>query len=267
LTERTACWWPLDVETLEVTDRGADVIVEANPGGRVVERHDDGTETTWAELLVWEPPNRVVASWRPPAEDLPATEVEFRVSEERPGLTRVVVEHRGWERLGAEAKSRRAVAETVWTTVIRAFERAATDSEVHRAFASSLQEQVRLALGQPARTSVETTRMIDAAHAARWHAGQVAPASARDCWLVACAYVSAGCSESALTQAAHAVSVAEAGSDAADRTYAADAMARALAGAGRADEAAAWQTRAESALTYVVDADRGRILDDLAVGT
>ncbi len=91
-------WWP--VEPLSIGGaRVRDVTVEQRVGGRIYETWDDGTTVDWGEVLAWEPPGRFVMSWLP----TPApTEVELAFTALGPGLTRVTVEHRGWEHLTAE---------------------------------------------------------------------------------------------------------------------------------------------------------------------
>jgi uncharacterized protein YndB with AHSA1/START domain len=88
-------WWPLRPFSCG-PERVRDVVFERGAGGRVYEVWDDGTTVTWGELLAWEPPHRFVMTWRmTPAE----TEVELRFRPLGPSLTRVEVEHRGWEAL------------------------------------------------------------------------------------------------------------------------------------------------------------------------
>ena len=91
-------WWP--VERLSVgKERVRDVTVEQRLGGRIYETWDDGTTVDWGEVIVWEPPARMVLSWlNTPV----ATEVELAFTALGPDLTRVAVEHRGWEHLTAE---------------------------------------------------------------------------------------------------------------------------------------------------------------------
>jgi uncharacterized protein YndB with AHSA1/START domain len=91
-------WWP--VEPLSIGgDRVRDVTVEQRLGGRVYETWDDGTTADWGEVVAWEPPGRLVLSWT----NTPApTEVELSFTALGPGLTRVAVEHRGWENLTDE---------------------------------------------------------------------------------------------------------------------------------------------------------------------
>ena len=73
--------------------------IERHDGGRVYETWQDGTEVDWGELLVWEPPARLVMTWNMTPV---VTEVELTFAELGPALTRVSVEHRGWERLTEE---------------------------------------------------------------------------------------------------------------------------------------------------------------------
>jgi hypothetical protein len=90
-------WWPLQPMSFG-RERVRDVTFETRVGGRVYETWDDGTTVDWGELSVWEPPERFVMSWL----NTPApTEVEFTFRAEGPALTRVEVEHRGWEALTA----------------------------------------------------------------------------------------------------------------------------------------------------------------------
>jgi Activator of Hsp90 ATPase homolog 1-like protein len=94
-------WWPVQPFSAG-KDRVRDVTIEQRPGGRVYETWDDGTEINWGTVTTWEPPARFVMTWA----GTPApTEVEFTFAELGPALTRVVVEHRGWEALTDEQLS------------------------------------------------------------------------------------------------------------------------------------------------------------------
>ena len=73
------------------------------PGGRVFETWQDGTEVDWGEVLAWEPPARFVMTWNMAAA---VTEVELTFTVLGPALTRVAVEHRGWEQLTEEELAR-----------------------------------------------------------------------------------------------------------------------------------------------------------------
>ena len=91
-------WWPVQPFSAG-KDRVRDVTIEPRAGGRVYETWQDGTTVTWGELLAWEPPERLVMTWTfTPA----PTEVELTFKALGPALTRVCVEHRGWEALSEE---------------------------------------------------------------------------------------------------------------------------------------------------------------------
>jgi uncharacterized protein YndB with AHSA1/START domain len=87
-------WWPLQLS--RGRDRVRDVTVEPRSGGRVFETWDDGTTVDWGELTVWAPPERLVMTWTSTPRP---TEVELTFQSVGPTLTRVAVEHRGWENL------------------------------------------------------------------------------------------------------------------------------------------------------------------------
>jgi hypothetical protein len=91
-------WWPVQPFSAG-KDRVRDVTIERRQAGRVYETWDDGTEVDWGTLTAWEPPRRFVMTWN----GTPAlTEVEFTFAALGPALTRVAVEHRGWDALTDE---------------------------------------------------------------------------------------------------------------------------------------------------------------------
>lgn len=88
-------WWPVHPFSAG-QDKVRAVTVEPRLGGRVYETWQDGTEVSWGELLAWDPPRGFTMTWT----DTPApTEVELSFIALGRALTRVVVEHRGWEAL------------------------------------------------------------------------------------------------------------------------------------------------------------------------
>ena len=95
-------WWPA-VPFSAGQDRVRDVTVEQRAGGRVYETWADGTELDWGELLAWDPPERFVMTW---AQTPVPTEVELSFAALGPALTRVTVEHRGWEAMTDEQLAR-----------------------------------------------------------------------------------------------------------------------------------------------------------------
>ena len=92
-------WWPVQPFS-RGGDRVRDVVVERHLGGRVHEVWEDGTESDWGVLLAWDPPHRFVMTWN--HTEASSTEVELTFRALGPSLTRVSVEHRGWERLTPE---------------------------------------------------------------------------------------------------------------------------------------------------------------------
>jgi hypothetical protein len=90
-----SAWWPVQPFSAG-KDQVRDVTVEQRVGGRVYETWQDGTVVDWGVLLVWQPPHRFTMTWT----GAPApTEVELTFTALGPALTRVAVEHRGWESL------------------------------------------------------------------------------------------------------------------------------------------------------------------------
>jgi uncharacterized protein YndB with AHSA1/START domain len=80
--------------------------LEPEVGGWIVDRGTDGSECRWARVLTFDPPHRLVFSWRigPDwrlvVDDANASEVEVTFTPADGGGTRVVLEHRHLERHG-----------------------------------------------------------------------------------------------------------------------------------------------------------------------
>ncbi len=91
-------WWPSETHSLS-HDAVRDVVFEGQVGGQVYEVDADGAKHYWADVLVWEPPHRLVLGWNVGEHRSEPTEVEVRFSAFEDGAgTRVELEHRGWER-------------------------------------------------------------------------------------------------------------------------------------------------------------------------
>lgn len=81
-------------------------VLEPHIGGTVYDIGTDGSRCTWARVLAYEPPHRLVISWdispRWQLESDPdhTSEVEIRFTAEAPERTRVVLEHRHLDRHG-----------------------------------------------------------------------------------------------------------------------------------------------------------------------
>lgn len=112
-TRRIGDWWPVETHSIG-GDSVVAVVLEERVGGRLFERSRDGEEADWADVLVWEPPSRVVLRWRVNPDREP-TEVEVRFTPDADG-TRVDLEHRGWERTGDEEG--RAHYDSGWNAVL-----------------------------------------------------------------------------------------------------------------------------------------------------
>ena len=93
------------------------VALEPRLGGRIYERGTDGTEHEWGEITVWEPPERLGYLWHLLRDRADATDVEISFRAHGSG-TRVEIEHRGWERLGADADLWRTRNQVGWSTLL-----------------------------------------------------------------------------------------------------------------------------------------------------
>ena len=88
-------WWPLQPFSMG-KERIREVTFERELGGRVYETWHDDSEHDWGRVLIWEPHDRFAMSWNITGTP---TEVEVRFSTEGQNVTRVDLEHRGWENL------------------------------------------------------------------------------------------------------------------------------------------------------------------------
>ena len=115
-TGRISDWWPADHTVSGEADLS--VVLEARRGGRIFERTSAGLEYDWGEVTVWEPPRRFGYLWHLRRDRADATDVEIRFIDRGDGTTRVEIEHRGWERLGAEAETWRDRNHGGWATLL-----------------------------------------------------------------------------------------------------------------------------------------------------
>ncbi|HWD26444.1 MAG TPA: SRPBCC family protein [Rhizomicrobium sp.] len=100
--------------------------IEPRVGGRWYTLHDDGREVVVGHVRAWEPPSRFVFSWEISAEWKPdatvASEVEVLFVAEGPKQTRVTLEHRDFEALGAEGGEKmRSEVGSGWPTIMDLF--------------------------------------------------------------------------------------------------------------------------------------------------
>ncbi|MBU3064735.1 SRPBCC family protein [Nocardia sp. NEAU-G5] len=105
-------WWPrthhLGTGTL------AEVIVEPQVGGRLVNRETDGTECPWGTVLIWSPPGHFAFSWdisldwKHQPDRARTSRVDITFSAAGPDRTRVTLVHSGLENHGDGWESMRA---------------------------------------------------------------------------------------------------------------------------------------------------------------
>jgi uncharacterized protein YndB with AHSA1/START domain len=111
-TNGITSWWPLASHSYG-GEKAKAAVFEGREGGRVYERQEDGTEADWAEVVTWEPPNRFLLDWK-----ICPSEVEVRFTDVGEGVTRVDLEHRGWERAGEGAEAMRENYAGGWDKVL-----------------------------------------------------------------------------------------------------------------------------------------------------
>jgi uncharacterized protein YndB with AHSA1/START domain len=119
-------WWPRThgIGATPVKES----ILEPFVGGRWYARHEDGAEVVVGHVLVWQPAERLVvtweisADWKPDPRPAFTSEVEVRFTAEAGGRTRVDLEHRNFERLGAAGGEKmRKDVDGGWPTLLDLF--------------------------------------------------------------------------------------------------------------------------------------------------
>src|SRR5580700_6661088 len=102
-------WWPRSHSIGEAPLKTA--VIERRQGGRWYGLLENGTEAEWGDVLAWEPPKRLLLAWRIGADwtydSSLLTEVEVTFTPEA-GATRVELEHRLLENMGAAGEGARA---------------------------------------------------------------------------------------------------------------------------------------------------------------
>ena len=117
-------WWPrkgtIGTSPLKTAT------IEPRLGGRWYETGEDGSEATVGQILLWDPPNRFIVSWdinhRWKPDTTVGSEVEVRFTIEGPDATLVELEHRRFERMGAEGgASLRKDVDGGWPGILERF--------------------------------------------------------------------------------------------------------------------------------------------------
>ena len=127
-TAKISRWWPADHTV--TGEPGLDVVLEPRVGGRIFERTAAGAEHEWGEITAWEPPRRLGYLWHLRRDRADATEVEITFVD-LGGLTRVDIEHRGWEHLGAQGPGWREANRDGWSTLLPHFVQLIETETVH----------------------------------------------------------------------------------------------------------------------------------------
>jgi len=103
-------------------------IIEPFVGGRWYTRCEDGSEVVVGHVRVWQPGVQLVvtweinAAWKPDARVAFASEVDVRFIPDAAGGTRVELEHRDFERMGAaEGAAMRSAVDSGWPGILRLF--------------------------------------------------------------------------------------------------------------------------------------------------
>jgi hypothetical protein len=126
-------WWPKSKGIGAAPVRES--IIEPFVGGRWYTTCEDGTDVVVGHVGVWQPPERFVvtweisAAWKPDARTAFASEVEVRFLADVAGRTRVELEHRNFERMGAAAgETMRNNVDGGWPAILENFANAASTS-------------------------------------------------------------------------------------------------------------------------------------------
>src|SRR3954471_16229568 len=102
---RMGDWWHKEHSIARGTTL-KNVVIEPRAGGRWFEVGADGSEHDWGKVLAYDPPRRLVLAWQLTREFAYDPDFETTVEvtfEEHDGVTIVHFEHRGLERMGADA--------------------------------------------------------------------------------------------------------------------------------------------------------------------
>jgi uncharacterized protein YndB with AHSA1/START domain len=117
-------WWPRDHGIGKKPMKAA--VMETRLGGRWYELAEDGSQATVGKIIVWEPPRRFVMTWDINSQWKPdatvRSEVEVRFILDGANATRVELEHRKFEQMGAEAgESMRKDVDRGWPGMLERF--------------------------------------------------------------------------------------------------------------------------------------------------
>jgi uncharacterized protein YndB with AHSA1/START domain len=105
-TEQIGEWWRPNGLFQFTSRRDGTLAFEPGKGGRLLETYPEGDPFVIGDVRAWEPPGRLVVSWREASFE-PDQETELHVRFDAVGdQTRVTVEHHGWDRIPADHVAR-----------------------------------------------------------------------------------------------------------------------------------------------------------------
>jgi uncharacterized protein YndB with AHSA1/START domain len=108
-TEQISEWWQPN-GLFEFTEgRTGTLAFEPGPEGRLIETYPDGDSFVVGHIRVWEPPHRLVLTWRHAnfaGDQETELHVHFDDVDGAHGQTRISVEHLGWDAIPAEHAAR-----------------------------------------------------------------------------------------------------------------------------------------------------------------
>jgi uncharacterized protein YndB with AHSA1/START domain len=126
-TAEMSRWWPATHSILKSPLK--ECIVEPRVGGRWYTVGEDGSSCQTGYVIAWQPPEALVLAWQINAEwqfdpEL-LTEVEVRFIAEGADTTRIELEHRYLERMGAKAAEARNAVDSPggWGAILEPFKR------------------------------------------------------------------------------------------------------------------------------------------------
>jgi uncharacterized protein YndB with AHSA1/START domain len=116
-------WWPHDHG---IGKKPFTPVIETRLGGRWYELAEDGTQTNIGKIVAWEPPTRFVVTWDINSQWKPDTtvssEVEIKFIPDGANATRVELEHRKFEQMGAEpGEAMRKSVDGGWPAMLERF--------------------------------------------------------------------------------------------------------------------------------------------------
>jgi uncharacterized protein YndB with AHSA1/START domain len=118
-------WWPRRASIGAAPMKA--VTMEPRLGGRWYETGVDGSQCDVGRILLWDPPNCFIVSWDLNSHWQPdpsvGSEVEVRFTAEGPDTTLVELEHRKFERMGAQGgAAMRGQVDNGWPGMLESFQ-------------------------------------------------------------------------------------------------------------------------------------------------